>query len=166
MSSSHVAVVAPDPGEDGGLGEPRQGARTMVVDAAAPIAGDATGSLAGMSASAGDADVTMTEAVEEVAVDAEVKAAVTGGVASDPLYAAESAGMVEGEDLNGARGLDGGDSGEDKLEAEARVLQNETWKPVPAADVAIAREEVEAPSSATPEHAEAVSNKLEEIMSM
>ncbi|KAG8085853.1 hypothetical protein GUJ93_ZPchr0010g9899 [Zizania palustris] len=162
MSSSHVAVVAPDPGEDGGLGEPREGARTMVVDAAAPIAGDATGSLAGMSASAGDADVTMTEAVEEVAVDAEVKAAVTGGVASDPLYAAESAGMVEGEDLNGARGLDGGDSGEDKLEAEARVLQNETWKPVPAADVAIAREEVEAPSSATPEHAEAVSNKLEE----
>ncbi|KAG8085872.1 hypothetical protein GUJ93_ZPchr0010g10524 [Zizania palustris] len=147
MSSSHVAVVAPDPRGDGGLGEPRQGAR---VDAAAPTAGDAGGSLAGMSVSAGDADMTMTEAVEEVAVDAEVKAAGAGGVASDPLYATESAGMVEGEDLNGARELDGGDSGEDKLEAEARVLQNETGKPVPAGDVA------------TPEHAEAVSNKLEE----
>ncbi|KAL5231990.1 hypothetical protein ABZP36_030766 [Zizania latifolia] len=158
MSSSHVAVVAPDPGGDGGLGEPKQGARPVVVDAAAPAAGDAGGSLAVMSASAGDADVTMTEAVEEVAVDAEV----AGGVASDPLYATESAGMVEGEDLNAARGLDGGDSGEDKLEAEARVLHNDTGKPVPAGDVAIACEAVEAPSSATPEHAEAVSNKLEE----
>ncbi|KAL5202484.1 hypothetical protein ABZP36_013436 [Zizania latifolia] len=165
MSSSHVAVVAPDPGGDGGLGsEPKQEARPMVVDAAAaPAAGDAGGSLDGSSAPAGDADVTMTEAVEEVAVAAEVKAVVAGGAApaSDPLYATESAGMVSAEELNGARGLDGGDSGE-KLEAEARVLQNETeGKPVPAGDAAIACEVVEEPS-ASAEHAEAVSNKLQQ----
>ncbi|KAF0923855.1 hypothetical protein E2562_007713 [Oryza meyeriana var. granulata] len=171
MSSSHVAVAAPDPGGDGGLGEPRQDARpVMVVDAAAaPALGDGGGSLDGGSSApaAGDADVTMTEAVEEqeeaLAVAAAAKAAVAGDAASDPLYATESAGMVVDEPVDAARERDGGDGGEEKLEPEARVLQSETQtKPVPAGDAAIASEAAEAHASATPEHAGAESNKLEE----
>uniref|UniRef100_A0A0E0HFN3 PWWP domain-containing protein n=1 Tax=Oryza nivara TaxID=4536 RepID=A0A0E0HFN3_ORYNI len=175
MSSTHVAVAAPDPGGDGGLGE----ARLVDADAAAaPAAGDAEGSLGGggggssAPAAAGDADVTMTEAVEEeveveVAGDAEAEAAVVAGdAAGDPLYGTESAGMVVDEPVDAAEGgVDGGDGGKEGLEAEARVLQGEAaTEPVPAGgDVAIASEvAAEAHDSATPEHAEAESNDLEE----
>nr|XP_015639302.1 uncharacterized protein LOC4339033 isoform X2 [Oryza sativa Japonica Group] len=175
MSSTHVAVEAPDPGGDGGLGE----ARLVDADAAAaPAAGDAEGRLGGggggssAPAAAGDADVTMTEAVEEeveveVAGDAEAEAAVVAGdAAGDPLYGTESAGMVVDEPVDAAEGgVDGGDGGEEGLEAEARVLQGEAaTEPVPAGgDVAIASEvAAEAHDSATPEHAEAESNDLEE----
>ncbi|BAS94431.1 Os05g0463500, partial [Oryza sativa Japonica Group] len=114
----------------------------------------------------------MTEAVEEeveveVAGDAEAEAAVVAGdAAGDPLYGTESAGMVVDEPVDAAEGgVDGGDGGEEGLEAEARVLQGEAaTEPVPAGgDVAIASEvAAEAHDSATPEHAEAESNDLEE----
>uniref|UniRef100_A0A0E0L3I8 PWWP domain-containing protein n=1 Tax=Oryza punctata TaxID=4537 RepID=A0A0E0L3I8_ORYPU len=155
--STHVAVAAPDPGGDGGLGEPR---RVDAAAVAAPAAGDVEGSLGG----GGDADVTMTDVVEE---EEEVAVEVEGDAAGDPLYGTESAGMVVDEPVDAATGgAGGGDGGEERLEAEARVLQGETaTEPVPVAggDVAIASEAAaEAHASATPEHAEAESNDLEE----
>ncbi|KAG8068404.1 hypothetical protein GUJ93_ZPchr0005g15246 [Zizania palustris] len=163
MSLSHMVVLAPDPGGDGGLNsEPNQEVCPMVVDvAAAPATMDAGWSLVGISALMGDADVMMTKDMEEVAVVVEVKVVVASGVApvSDLLYSTKSGGMVSIEEFNGARGLDGEDSGE-RLEAEARVLQNETkGKPAPTRDAAIACEVGEEPSSSA-EHAEADASDL------
>ncbi|XP_066362527.1 uncharacterized protein [Miscanthus floridulus] len=126
---------------------------------------------------AAGADVTMSEAEGEVpafAADVKVegKAPLAMDVAheggdvavTDPLYATESAGMVgaEGpgdehvEGVEAANGEDGGEEG--TLEAGAGGLLPETErKPVLVVDVATA-----AAGSATPEHAEAGSNELEE----
>ncbi|VAH08215.1 unnamed protein product [Triticum turgidum subsp. durum] len=151
MGSSPAAVASPDPGADAG---PKQDS--------------------GAVGPAGDSDVTMAEASEEVAAAAEVKDegaalardAIRGApdagreeadaaAAVDPLYATEAAGMVvtegcvDGDSINGL-GLGSGSS-----DSKAGALTGEPeWELVTAEDVAGA--------SATSEQAEAESGELGE----
>ncbi|VAH20050.1 unnamed protein product [Triticum turgidum subsp. durum] len=159
MGSSPAAVESPDPGADRG---PKQGS-----DAAGP---------------AGDSDVTMAEASEEVAAAAEVKdegaalardAALTAGAvrdapdavleeadaasaaAVDPLYATEAAGMVIAEGCTDGDSINGLGLGSVSSDSKAGALTGEPeWELVTAGDVAGA--------SATSEQAEAESSELGE----
>ncbi|KAE8812507.1 Serine/threonine-protein kinase ATM [Hordeum vulgare] len=157
MGSSPVAVASPDPGGDAG---PKQDS-----DAAGP---------------AGDSDVAMAEASEEVAAVAEVKeegpALARGGeltagavpdapdagrqeadaaaaAAVNPLYATEAAGMVVAEGCGDGDPINGLGSGSSDIKAGTLTGEPE-WKPVTAGDVA--------GGSATSEQAEAESSELGE----
>lgn len=155
MGSSPVAVASPDPGADGG---PKQDS--------------------GAAGPAGDSDVTMAEASEEVAAVAEVKdegaalardGALTAdavrdapdagreeadaSAAVDPLYATEAAGMVVAEGCRDGDSINGLGSGSSDNMAGALTGEPE-WKPVTAGDVA--------GGSATSEQAEAESSELGE----
>ncbi|KQK05854.1 uncharacterized protein LOC100832128 isoform X1 [Brachypodium distachyon] len=155
--------AASDPGGDSGRGGLKQDLRPEAVDAARASSGPA-----------GDSDVAMAEASEEVVAGVKVEGAavarrvgaLTAGVvldaaaATDPLYATESAGMVisEGcgdESIGEAQGRDG--------ETEARASTGEPErKPVASGDVAVTGEVVVPPGSAATEHAGAASSELEE----